>query len=72
MFKLINNLSTGTLTTGTQMGSFLVTEKDTYCRMGNFMVGSSGETMVKTGSHWTNTSTGNTLNIGTGLDDDDY
>ena len=70
--KWINNLNTGEVSTGTQMGSFLVTEKDTYSRMGNFLVGSNGDTLVKTGSHWTDTKTGNTLRIGSGFDDDDY
>ena len=42
MFKWITDLNTGEITTGTQMGSFLVTERDTYSRMGDFMVNTSG------------------------------
>ena len=72
MFKLINNQTTGTLTTGIQMGNTLSLPGEVpYTRMGNFLM-NGNDTLVKTGSYWTNTTTGDTLSIGSGLDDDDY
>ena len=72
MFKWITNTTTGEVTVGTEVGGFLVTERDTYSRMGDFLVGTDGDTLVKTGSHWTDTKSGTAYGIGSGFDDDDY
>ena len=71
MFKTITNLTTGEVTVGTQMGSFLVTENDTYTRTGSFLTDTRGNTLVKTGADWMDTR-GNLHRIGSGFDDDSY
>ena len=71
MFKQITNLTTGEVTVGTQMGSFLVTEDDTFTRCGSFLTNTRGDTLVKAGSNWMDT-TGNLHRIGSVFDDDSY